>query len=826
MRLGQSSRFAVFVGLCVFLQASLFHQNSFAAPSRGQTARKEIQAVRTATPPIIDGRADDQVWESATIATGFWQYEPHNDRPASYETQVRLLYDDHALYVAARLFDPQPSGILTELGLRDANSNINADQFWIDINPFNDGVNGFRFQVSSSGVQTDINMSVTNGSRGDINWDAVWMSAVSIDSLGWQVEMKIPYSALRFPRGEIQEWGVNFWREIRRTREQSSWNPADRKLDNPLAFMGLLQGVSGITPPLRLAFFPYISGYLEKNGGGDAWARSSVAGMDVKYGISNSFTMDMTLIPDFGQVQSDARVLNLSPYEVKYDENRQFFTEGTELFGKADIFYSRRIGNRPKGYSLVNQQLGENEVVHENPLETRMINATKLSGRTASGLGVGFFNAMTAASEAVILDTLLGSSRKLTTQPFTNYNVMVVDQSLKNNSFVSLINTNVSGAAKDYMANVTGTEFRLMNASNLFRLNGKAAVSQQYQPGFDRFGYTYDVNLGKVGGTWQYAYNRLVLSDTYDPNDLGYLAHNNLQMDKVSLSHNIFTPFGRLLSLRNELSANYNRLHTPDTFTGFNVGYNMRMLFDTRFFVLLRSAYRPLGNKDYFEPRVAGRFYETDASYDLFLMYSSDYRKRIYVDGDVSYGRISGDVVQEQYGMEFRPTLRISDRLSITYGFRYGGTQQEIGFGRILSLDSIQFAMRQNDTFTNTLRATYIFNNDLSLRFNLRHYWSTVMFTGDNYLLAQDGRLQPFAEARPLNDINYNAFTVDMLLTWNFAPGSQLSLAWKNNIDSRLHQITRNYWDNLNHTLDMPQVNSFSLKLLYYLDYQNIRGVF
>jgi len=792
-----------------------------------QHQTRELQAVRTHQPPDIDGIESESSWRKAPAADGFYQYEPHNDRPASFDTRVKVLYDDNALYIFARLYDPEPDLILTEIGPRNSGNNINAEQFWIDINPFDDGVNGFRFMVSSSGVQTDINISGTDGMSGDVNWDAVWESAVNIDDRGWTVEVRIPYSALRFPRNSVQEWGINFWREIRRKREQSSWNFVNRRVGDVLAYMGLLRGIEGITPPLRLSFFPYVSTYLENSDTEGEWTRSSVAGMDLKYGISNSFTLDMTLIPDFGQVQSDARVLNLSPYEVKYDENRQFFTEGTELFGKADVFYSRRIGDTPKAYGKVTQELNPGEVIEENPLETRMINATKVSGRTSSGLGLGIFNAMTAESRAVIRDTLTGGTRELTTQPFTNYSVLVADQSLRNNSFASLINTNVSGAADGYMANVTATEFRFMDASNNFRINGNMAVSQQYESGNDNVsGYTYDITAGKVSGTWQYAYNRLVYSDTYDPNDLGYLAHNNLVMNKVSFSHNIFDPFWRLWNLRNELSINYNQLHTPSTFSGFNIGYSLRALFDTRFFILWRANYRPVGHRDYFEPRVPGKFYETDAAYDLFLMYSTDYRKRVYLDGNFSYDRIMSSENQYEYGFELKPTFRVSDRLNMTYGFNYNGQENDIGYVRHTSRDNVFFGKRNTDTYINTLSGSYMFSNALSLQLDFRHYWSLVEYLGDYYLLKDDGSLLDVTTDLQVNDINFNAFTVDMLLTWHFAPGSQVSLAWKNVIDSHKTHLRRSYFDNLRNTLEEPQVNSLSLKLLYYLDYAMLQGLF
>lgn len=182
--------------------------------------------------------------------------------------------------------------------------------------------------------------------------------------------------------------------------------------------------------------------------------------MDVKYGINQSFTLDMTLVPDFGQVRSDNQVLNLSPFEVKFDENRSFFTEGTELFSKGDLFYSRRVGARPINFYEVQNQLQANEYVVENPSESRLLNATKISGRTAQGLGIGFFNALTNKMEAVV-ENNLGERRFIETQPLSNYNILVFDQTLKNNSSVSFINTNVTREGSAYDANLSAFLFNI-----------------------------------------------------------------------------------------------------------------------------------------------------------------------------------------------------------------------------------------------------------------------------------------------------------------------------------------------------------------------------
>lgn len=803
--------------ICIFL---LLQANCLKALN---SQRKELTAVRTPTPPQIDGTMRDPAWKKANVASGFYQYEPHNDRPASFGTQVRILYDDEAIYIAAKMFDSRPDSILKELGLRNSGDNLNADRFYIDINPFDDGISGFRFQLSASGVQTDANLS-GRGRHGDLNWDAVWISAVSITDEGWIAEFKIPYAALRFPRGDIQEWGINFWREIRRTRETSSWNYVDRRIGENMAYMGKLTGLRGITPPVRLAFYPYLSNYLEKNGFDRGWANSFNGGIDLKYGISHSFTMDMTLIPDFGQVQSDAKVLNLTPYEIKYDENRQFFTEGIELFERADLFYSRRIGDRPRSYSKAVQELENDEIIRENPLETRLINATKLSGRTSGGLGLGFFNAMTAASQAVLKDTITGEIREITTQPFTNYNLVVLDQSLPNNSFVSLINTNVAGSAEGYTANVTGTEFRLLDRSNMFRISGSGALSQQYySKSSNEFGYKYNMQVGKVGGNWRYHYSRNVISDTYNQNDMGFLRRNNQMNDGFTLSYNIFDPFWRFWRLTNSFSINYARLYEPRRFTSLELSHNMMVLFDTRFHISLNTRYQPRGERDFFEPRVPGRYFRIDEAFSMHMTYSSDYRRRLFFDGSFQFSRSHTAEKQDIFGLMIRPTVRVSDRLNTSYGITYNERINDIGYVSHSHADSIFFGRRQSPTITNTLRTTFIFTNNLSLDFNLRHYWSRVEYDGQYYLLTQDGRLDPLDRDLEARDINYNAFTIDLLVTWHFAPGSQMTVGWKNVIDHREDQTYPGYFDNFREMLGHPQINSLSLRILYYLDFQSVR---
>ena len=404
---------------------------------------RRLRAERVSEPIKIDGKLDETVWASVHAAADFVQFEPVNGGPVSHPSEVRLVYDDKAIYVGAMLYDSAPDSILRQLSRRDGGGEgANADDFSIAFDTYNDNQNAFAFAVSASGVQTDSRHSALGE---DIVWDAVWRSAVHIHEKGWSLEMEIPYSALRFSDKEIQDWGLQIRRTVRRHRETATWNPMDRATEGVVNQFGTLEGLTGLKPPLRLAVTPYVSGYLQKfspgkGAGSPSYQRYFNAGADLKLGVSKAFTLDMTLVPDFGQVVADNQVLNLSPFEVQFKENRQFFTEGTELFNIANVFYSRRIGGEPRNYYHINDSLRNGESVLSNPSKGRLLNAFKLSGRTQGKTGIGVFNGMTSASHAQV--TGPDGDREIMTQDFTNYNVAVVDQSLRNNGYVSLINTN------------------------------------------------------------------------------------------------------------------------------------------------------------------------------------------------------------------------------------------------------------------------------------------------------------------------------------------------------------------------------------------------
>ncbi|MBC7851533.1 MAG: carbohydrate binding family 9 domain-containing protein, partial [Chitinophagaceae bacterium] len=316
---------------------------------------RNIRAIKVAQAPKIDGILED-VWKTAPVATDFITNTPVYGNPSTAKTDVRVLYDNTSIYIAAYIYD-DPAKVRKQFTARDQEQRADVDYFSVFLDTYKDRQNAFQFSVTSRNVQSDARVSPQAetgfGVYGDVSWDAVWDSRVSFRTDGWIVEMKIPYFSIRFSKSNEQDWGIQFLRFSRRLNETSFWNPVDPNVNGFANQFGDLAGLQNLVPPLRLSFSPYISGgyrstpvLMEPNK--NEWLPSG--GMDVKYGIDESFTLDATLIPDFGQVISDNVVNNISPFEVQFRENRPFFTEGTELFNKAGIFYSRRVGDVPERY--------------------------------------------------------------------------------------------------------------------------------------------------------------------------------------------------------------------------------------------------------------------------------------------------------------------------------------------------------------------------------------------------------------------------------------------------------------------------------------------
>ena len=787
--------------------------------------RKDIPAARISIPPKIDGHPNEACWKTAAVACNFVEYAPRNGTLPALPTEIRLAYDDMALYILAIMYDPHPDSICKELGRRDQIESLNTDYISFDILPYNDGLNMYEFKVSPANLQNDCKYSAVGQ---DITWDAVWESAAIITDSAWITELKIPYSALRFPKTDEQVWGINFWRNIQRYHEYSTWSWVDNKSQDIFRYYGTLTGFKNIKPPVRLSFTPYVSGYIEKIPEIKNWSTFLRGGLDIRYGINESYTLDMMLIPDFGQVQSDDRILNLSPFEVRYDEKRQFFTEATELFDKCEIFYTRRVGSIPKNYGAPYDSLRQHEKVNTNPDQTRIINATKISGRNTKGLGIGFFNGMTTNTWASIQDTLSGVSRKIMTQPFTNYNVLVFDQNLKNNSYVTLINTNYWIPEEGYSANVTGVETKIKNKKNTIQVFGRVNLSQKYISGVHpEFGHQYTIALSKPSGKFQAQLFRQETGDTYDPNDMGFLLYNNETYNRLRLSWYDFDPKGKIINSQTDFQAIYTTLYKPYDFKTLEFKLNNSITFVKYWTNEIYASIQPLGFNDYYEPRMWGRVYKMPLNYSGDWSFFSDSRKPF------RYGHSLGFINSPEnhnfsYYFTLIPRIRFSDRFSLALEINYEKDLNNYGWVTTtydsLSNPVISFGRRDITTINNILNARYIFSTKTSLSLRARHYWSQAKYLSF-YTLNQNGQLDPAGFIENQN-INFNAFTIDLQFIWYFAPGSELSVVWKNAIFTLDEKLVSNYFRDFSNTISSPQANSFSFRILYYLDYLLLKKTF
>jgi hypothetical protein len=780
--------------------------------------RKSVEALYIVTPLTIDAVLDEAVYELAKPAKDFVQLQPYNGKPSFQPSEVWFFYDQDAVYLGAMLYDSSPDSIFNYLTERDAIGM--SDYFGVYLDPYNEGQLAYGFFITPAGVQTDIIAIKKENDNEDGSWDAVWESKTRITDKGWVVEMRIPYSALRFPEKEEHIWGMNMFRRLRRYNSNNSWNFVDREVSGFIHQEGQLTGIRNIKPPVRLSLTPYAATYLEFREGSSHPDFVYKGGMDLKYGISESFTLDMMLIPDFGQVQSDDQELNLSPYELYYDEKRQFFTEGIELFQRAEIFYSRRIGTKPKFSGKAEESLLENEIVDFNPGETKLLNASKISGRTSKGWGLGFLNAMTLPSYARLKDTISGNTRKVLTQPFTNYNVSVVDKSMKNNSYVSLINSNVAMANNPFMANVTATDFQIRDKSKTYAVKGKAGISTRGDTATET-GYYAELELEKNQGKFQYGISQTINSDKFDINDLGYIKRNNEVETDIDLSYRIIEPFWIFREWYTEAWWDHNRIYKPNDLFGNEIGGYTYFLFKNNYTIEMNGGIET-GKHDYYETRVDGRYFFSPYNFFWNLFLSTDSRKP--VNGYIHYGGYNKPTI-DQFGYWGGGGInfRIGHRLQLEYDM---GLEHEIndrGFvDKTDSEDTIWFAKRNVKTFENIFYGAYAFNDKVSIKIRIRHYWSGAA-NKNFYQLRPDGSLSEDLNYNDNKDENYNAFNVDMILRWIFAPGSELSIAWKNSIYENQDMVLTGYWQNMRNTWRSDQTNSLSLKVLYYIDYNMLR---
>ena len=536
--------------------------------------------------PTLDGRLNDAVWAAATPVDSFTQIIPNDGTAPTERTVIRVLYTREALYVGARMYDDDPAGIVGRLGRRDAYTS--SDLFQVNVDSYHDHRTTFEFRVNPAGVKGD-GISTNDDGGTDDSWDPVWDVATSVDDSGWTAELRIPFSQLRFAGVEHPVWGINFVRNIFRKNEMVVWSWAPNTEEGWASHFGHLRGLANIPAPRRLEVLPYTvarSAFVEGADPTDPFhdgsTFSGTAGLDLKYGLTSNITLDATVNPDFGQVEADPAVVNLSAFETFFEERRPFFVEGANLFqfgagsggfvfGAPQLFYSRRIGRSP----VLPADAPAGGYVN-NPDATRILGAGKVSGR-AGAWSLGLMEAATQR-EFATLQAADGTRSSQQVEPFASYTVASLRRDFRGGaSGIGVMATNVTRDLKDPAfsfersgVQAGGVDFFHRFAHNRWAINGSIAASRisgdpaaitaaqrssarYYQRPDQSYvsldstatsltGWATSITAGKVSGTWTIGTDFFAYSPGFEINDAGFQQQTDQIFSGVRLSRRWLTP--------------------------------------------------------------------------------------------------------------------------------------------------------------------------------------------------------------------------------------------------------------------------------------------
>ena len=790
----------------------------------GFSQKKVLQTKFISEKIEIDGKLEEPIWQSAAIASDFIMFDPDNGKPIpeNKKTEIRVLYDNDAIYIGALLNDENPEKILKEITQRDNFGT--SDLFGVFINGFNDGQQDFQFFVNAADGQADCITTDTNGE--DYSWDAVWKSKAVITDKGWVVEMRIPYAALRFSAEKKQTWGLNFFREIRRDRFKYTWNFIDSKLGTFTQQTGVLEGIENIKPPTRLFLLPYSSFYVNANAAQKTYGTLK-GGLDLKYGINDAFTLDMILIPDFGQTKYDDQILNLGPFEQQFNENRPFFTEGTDLFSKGNLVYSRRIGGNPINYPSPEA----NEEIIDNPASVNLINALKVSGRTKNGLGVGILNAVTEKTFATIFNKSTQQTRKEVVEPLANYNVLVLDQRFRKNSSIAFVNTNVTRNGSFRDGNVTALVWDLNTKKNTYNLAGDFKYS--YVNSIEaKKGINAQLNFSETSGKFRYGVGADITTRDFDNNDLGINFETNYYSIYGNSSYRILNPTKYFNSFNARINAYSQFQKETGKIQSNNINIQINSNDKKNHYFGLGMDANPIETYDYYEPRATNRFVIRPTKIGGFIYISTNYNNPFAIDFNPSYA-VFDEAGRNSYGFSVGPRYRFSDKLSLNYNFNFFRQNNNKGYIDSINDDmnaatpnTIVFANRNVITYSNTLSGKYALNSQMTFNIALRHYWSYA--ENKNALsLEQNGRLVDFTGYTANKNSSFYSWNADLSYTWWFAPGSQVSVLYRNNAGAFERNINKEFTNNVTNLLTNEALNHvFSISVRYFIDYNEVKNKF
>lgn len=782
---------------------------------------KTIKATRTHSEIKIDGVLSENDWLKSDIATDFIQRDPEEGKLETERTEIRVLYDDEYIYFGCTMYDKEPNKITRRLAKRD--NEINADMISIRIDSYHDHLTCYEFTLLASGTQVDI-LQYDDGNREDVSWNAVWDSKTLITDFGWVAEIKIPFKELRFDSKEISKiWGINFVRYISRKNEKSMWRFIPKNQGGFISNFGHLTNLDSINVPFRLEILPYISNAFRKKPLINEYEKYKKydfnTGFDLKYGLSSNYTLDITVNPDFGQVEADPNVLNLTTFETFYPEKRPFFIEGTQIlkfstFGGDDgLFYSRRIGKQPtKSVSL-----GDSDVVRFYPENTTILTAAKITGKGSSGFSFGALNAVTSDEYAKIINTSNLKEREELVEPLANYSVVRFNQDLLKNSTVGGILTSVV-RKNNYPAFTGGINWKIRLNDNLFIIDGFLAGSSTYS-NFTKeklTGSAGKIAFGKLSGEhWLYEISQDFTSKKYNINDIGYFRRPNdygttLELaykdEKVNdyyryiyfeWNYGIRDNFDRVNLYRNT-SFEFQICFLNFWIFGSRVNYNFG-LYDDR---------ETRGNGLYKKPKSINysTSLRTNNSKDVYLSLSASYNK---------YDRES-----DNYSFSPQFVIKPSTNVYFNLGFSFQKYNNYEGFVTNIYTEDNKiktiFANRDTKEYNFSLYSSITFLNNLSLELFSQLFFASGQFKNYKQLIAPD-KFVP-TDFSTNYDFNWNTFRFNSVLRWEYLPGSTIYLVWTHyrGYFDRIYDTKLS--ENFDNIFDSIPDNAVILKISYWLN--------
>lgn len=737
-----------------------------------------VRAVRVTSGPRVDGRLDDAVWQRARPATGFRQRDPVDGMPAVAASEVRVLYDDEALYFGCRYFDPEPAKITARLARRDDEEN--TDQGSVRIDTFHDQQNAYELTFNPAGVRVDI-LQYRDGLYEDNSWDPVWQVETTIDSLGWCAELRVPFSILRYPDmppGVEQTWGINFLRTVFRTQEATRWSWSPKSVQGLVSRFGRLEGLVDLPKPRRIEVMPFSVVRQEWRPADGIRSGSTFrdnAGLDLKVGLSNNFVMDATLNPDFGQVEADPAVLNLSTIESFYPERRPFFIEGMQIFrfstfggdgAGPGLFYSRRIG---RALGEDNVPLDDGEHLVRAPEAATILGAVKVAGKTAGGLSLGVLQAVTDREYAQIEKD--GRTFDRLVESEASYSLVRLRQDVLQGSSIGMIATAVARYTQ-MPAFTGGFDWNLYDADRTHGLTGFLAGSLTGAPDGNRVGgIAGNIELSRAAAEhWLWSISADLTTKRYQINDIGFFRRPN-----------DFGSFGTLTYKEDMPAAVVRRysiagsLHERHNFDGAQINRALSLQSKT-----LLTGYQEIdasvsvdaGRYDDRESRGHG-LYERPAAWSASLSGETDYRSDVVATIQLKHawddlGKRGYTVTAE---LEFRPaswtSWEIQGEGEIVRD-QWAWMSSDDAAGRAV------FAYRDTRAISATLRGSVTLHREMTLQLYSQIFTAKGRYRDPRMMLSASQFGPVLAAAAP--DFAEQEFHMNLVFRWEYLPGSTLYL--------------------------------------------------